>query len=57
MTNELAHEKYHQALNEVRTLMKLKPPKESPQGQELEMLITLIEAYEEKYVPMKVSDR
>jgi HTH-type transcriptional regulator / antitoxin HigA len=51
------NEKYHQmALNKVRTLMKLKPSKESEEGQELEMLITLIEAYEDVHVPMQASD-
>ncbi len=57
MTDNLTNEKYHQmALNKVRTLMKQKPAKESAEGQELEMLITLIEAYEERYVPMQASD-
>jgi HTH-type transcriptional regulator / antitoxin HigA len=51
------NEKYHQmALNKVRALMKLKPSKESEEGQELEMLITLIEAYEDVHVPMQASD-
>lgn len=44
--DNLTNEKYHQmALNKVRSLMKQKPSKESAEGQELEMLITLVEAY------------
>ncbi|MFN3488461.1 MAG: type II toxin-antitoxin system HigA family antitoxin [Emticicia sp.] len=50
-------EKNHQlALQRVRTLMKLKPNKNSIEGQELDMLITLIEAYETVHVPMQASD-
>jgi HTH-type transcriptional regulator / antitoxin HigA len=49
------NEKYYKmALNKVRVLMKLKPSKESEEGQELEMLITLIEAYEDVHVLMGV---
>lgn len=48
----LTHEKYQQALTNVRILMKLKPSKDSAEGQELERLITMIENYEEIYVPM-----
>jgi len=50
-------EKNHQlALQRVRTLMKLKPSRDSAEGQELDMLITLIEAYESIHVPMQASD-
>ena len=50
-------EKNHQlALNRVRNLMKLKPKIDSIEEQELDMLITLIEAYETIYVPMQASD-
>jgi HTH-type transcriptional regulator / antitoxin HigA len=55
MMDNIKNEKYHEmALNKVRSLMKLKPSKESEEGQELEMLITLIEAYEEIHVTMGV---
>jgi len=55
--DNIVDNKYHQlALSKVRTLMKLKPSKDSEQGQELEMLISLIEAYEEIHVPMQASD-
>lgn len=55
--NNPPNEKYHQmALNKVRSLVKLKPSKESVEGQELEMLITLIEAYEDRYFPIQASD-
>ena len=55
--DNITDNKYHQmALNKVRALMKLKPAKDSEQGQELEMLISLIEAYEEVHVPMQASD-
>ena len=44
--DNITNKKYHQTiLNKVRTLMKAKPQKESAEGQELEMLTTLIEAY------------
>ena len=57
MMDNLNNEKYHKmALNKVRALMKLNPSKESAEGQELEMLITLIEAYEDVHVPMQASD-
>ena len=52
----LTHEKYQQALTNVRILMKLKPSKDSAEGLELEALITAIEEYEEIYVPMTISD-
>jgi HTH-type transcriptional regulator / antitoxin HigA len=55
--DNIKNEKYHKmALSKVRALMKLNPPKESEEGQELEMLITLIEAYEDVHVPMQASD-
>jgi HTH-type transcriptional regulator / antitoxin HigA len=55
--DNIISEKYHQmALNKVYALMKNKPEKNSVEGQELEMLITLIEAYEEIHVPMQASD-
>jgi len=55
MMDNIKSEKYHKiALNKVRALMKLKPSKESAEGQELELLITLIAAYEDVYVPMGV---
>ena len=57
MMDNINIEKYHKmALNKVRALMKLNPSKESAEGQELEMLITLIEAYEDVHVPMQASD-
>jgi HTH-type transcriptional regulator / antitoxin HigA len=55
--NNIENEKYYtMALSRVRNLMKAKPEKTSAEGQELEMLITLIEAYEEVHVPMQASD-
>lgn len=55
--DNISNEKYHQmALNKVYALMKTKPQKESVEGQEMEMLITLIEAYEKIHVPMQASD-
>ncbi len=55
--DNILSEKYHQmALNKVYALMKTKPQKDSVEGQEMEMLITLIEAYEEIHVPMQASD-
>jgi HTH-type transcriptional regulator / antitoxin HigA len=55
--DNINNEKYHQmALNKVHTLLKLNPTKESADGQELETLITSIEAYEDIHIPMKASD-
>ena len=55
--DNIINKKYHQmALNKVYALMKTKPQKNSAEGQEMEMLIALIEAYEEIYVPMQASD-
>ena len=55
--DNIINKKYHQlALNKVYALMKTKPQKNSEEGQEMEMLITLVEAYEEIYVPMQASD-
>ena len=55
--DNMTSEKYHQmALNKLYTLMKTKPQKNSAEGQEMEMLITLIKAYEEMHVPMQASD-
>ena len=55
--DNITSKKYHQmALNKVYFLMKTKPQKNSEEGQEIEMLITLVEAYEEIYVPMQASD-
>ncbi|MCP9766398.1 DNA-binding protein [Lacihabitans sp. LS3-19] len=44
------------ALEKVQSLMLKKPDKASLEGQELEMLITLIEAYEDIHFPMSASD-
>jgi antitoxin component HigA of HigAB toxin-antitoxin module len=52
---QLTQQQYQQALYNVRNLMKLKPSKDSPQGKELEALISAIENYEDKYVPMTSS--
>ena len=57
MMDNINNEKYHKmALNKVRALLKLNPAKDSADGQELEMLITLVEAYEDVHVPMQASD-
>ena len=57
MMDNITNTKYHHmALNKIRALMRLKPAKDSEQGQELEMLISLVEAYEEVHVPMQAID-
>ena len=57
MMDNINNEKYHKmALNKVRALLKLNPAKDSADGQELEMLITLVEAYEDVHIPMQASD-
>ena len=57
MMDNITNTKYHQmALNKVRALMRLKPAKDSEQRQELEMLISLVEANEEVHVPMQSID-
>ncbi|SFN01601.1 helix-turn-helix domain-containing protein [Nitrosomonas communis] len=40
---------YHAALNEVETLMTAEP--NTPEGEKLDVLVTLIEAYERKHYP------
>lgn len=54
---QLSHEKYQQALTNVRMLMKLKPQKNSVEWKQLEALITMIENYEEIFVPMTSSEK
>lgn len=54
--DNISEKNHHFALQRVRTLMKLKPSRDSAEGQELDMLITLIEAYESIHVPMQASD-
>lgn len=54
--DNISEKNYQLALQRVRTLMKQKPNKNSTEGQELDMLITLIEAYETVHIPMQASD-
>ncbi len=44
---------YKMALKKVRELMKLRPQKGSAAGDEMDRLVTLIEAYESIHVPMQ----
>ena len=57
MMNNIINEKSQRvALQRVRNLMKMKPDKTSSEGQELDMLISLVEVYESVHVPMQASD-
>ena len=47
---------YKTALNRIWELMKLKPKKGSAEGNELDMMATLVEAYEVINIPMQPSD-
>lgn len=45
---------YHAALKEVETLMMVEP--NTPEGGKLDVLVTLIEAYERKHFPLDLPD-
>lgn len=45
---------YRAALNEIETLMMAKP--DSPEGEKLDVMVTLIEAYEAKHFPLDLPD-
>jgi HTH-type transcriptional regulator/antitoxin HigA len=45
---------YRAALKEIESLMGAGPG--TPQGEHLDVLVTLVEAYEKKHFPMDVSD-
>ncbi len=56
MDNLESENHYKMALKKVRELMKLRPQKGSATGDEMDMLVTLIEAYESIHIPMQASD-
>ena len=45
---------YHAALKEVENLMMARP--DTPEGEKLDVMVTLIEAYEAKHFPMDLPD-
>lgn len=45
---------YHAALKEVESLMTVEP--NTPEGEKLDILVTLIEAYERKHFPLNLPD-
>ncbi|SFL01881.1 HTH-type transcriptional regulator / antitoxin HigA [Nitrosomonas aestuarii] len=45
---------YHAALKEVESLMSAKP--NAPEGEKLDVQVTLIEAYERKHFPLDLPD-
>ena len=45
---------YRRALKDIQTLMKAKP--DTPQGERLDVLTILVEAYERKHFPMDLPD-
>lgn len=47
---------YQRALDRIWDLMQRQPQPGTPEGDELDMLATLVEAYEEIHVPMQPSD-
>jgi HTH-type transcriptional regulator/antitoxin HigA len=44
---------YRSTLREIETLMSAAP--DSPEGERLDVLVTLVEAYERKHLPMGLS--
>ncbi len=54
--DNIPSEKHHRlALSRIRELMKI-PAKTQAEKEEMDMLVTLVEAYEELHVPMQPSD-
>ena len=47
---------YRAALNEVSALVELDPELDSPEGERLDVMATLVEAYEKKHYPMEAPD-
>ena len=47
---------YRQALQRIWQLMQKRPQKNTPEGNELNMLTTLVEVYEEVHYPMQPTD-
>ena len=45
---------YRAALNEIETLMMAEP--DTPEGEKLDVLVTLVEAYEQKHYPLDLPD-
>lgn len=45
---------YHAALKEIESLMAAEP--DTPEGEKLDVLVTLVEAYEHKHFPMDLPD-
>lgn len=56
MDNIEGENHYKKALSRVRELMRMRPSVGSPEGDEMDMLVTLIEAYESIHVPMQAHD-
>lgn len=49
-------EQYEQALEQIYDLLQISPLPQTEKGDELELLVTLVEAYEAVYYPMSASD-
>lgn len=47
---------YRRALREVSALVDLDPRRNSPEGERLEVLATLVEAWERKHYPIQAAD-
>lgn len=47
---------YRRALREVSALIELDPPVRSPEGERLDVLATLVEAWERKHYPIEAPD-
>ncbi|MBK9928456.1 MAG: hypothetical protein IPP04_01100 [Saprospiraceae bacterium] len=47
---------YKKALKKIWTLMQIRPKKGSSEGNEMDMLITLVEAYESIHIPLQPTD-
>ena len=55
MDNIPSEKHHHLALSRIRELMKI-PVRTQAEKEEMDMLVTLVEAYEELHVPMQPSD-
>jgi HTH-type transcriptional regulator/antitoxin HigA len=56
MNNIKGEEHYKSALKRIQTLMQSNPAENSDEYKEMDMLVSLVEAYEEIYSPMIASD-
>jgi len=51
-----SNDDYKAALNEISALMELDPDLDTPEGDRLDILVTLVQAYEQRHFPMDLPD-